>query len=91
MPSRPPCDRGHGVRNGHTLIDAYISSNGERAGSRLGRRDGPYAEYMCEGVRCHVLADIPQIQLVPNSGIMDLIFYQTWVRVSVFIFLPDGL
>ena len=37
-----------------------------------------------------VLADIPQIQLVPNSGVMDLIFHQTWVRVSVFNIPPDG-
>jgi hypothetical protein len=37
-----------------------------------------------------VLADIPQISLVPNSGIMDLIFHQSWVRVSIFNIPPDG-
>lgn len=37
-----------------------------------------------------VLAAIPDIQLVPNSGPMDLIFHQTWLRVSILGVPPDG-
>jgi uncharacterized membrane protein YeaQ/YmgE (transglycosylase-associated protein family) len=37
-----------------------------------------------------VLADIPDIHLVPNSGPMDLIFHQTWLEVSIVNIPPNG-
>ena len=36
-----------------------------------------------------VVADIPNIHLVPSSGPMDLIFHQTWLRVSI-LGVPNG-
>jgi uncharacterized membrane protein YeaQ/YmgE (transglycosylase-associated protein family) len=37
-----------------------------------------------------VLLDIPDIRLVPNSGVMDLIFHQTWLQVSILNIPPEG-
>jgi uncharacterized membrane protein YeaQ/YmgE (transglycosylase-associated protein family) len=33
---------------------------------------------------------MPNIQLVPNSGVMDLIFHQTWLQVSIVNIPPEG-
>ena len=33
---------------------------------------------------------MPNIQLIPNSGAMDLIFHQTWLQVSVLNIPPGG-
>ncbi len=37
-----------------------------------------------------VLLDIPNIQLIPNSGVLDLIFHQTWLEVSILNIPPGG-
>lgn len=37
-----------------------------------------------------VLAGIPDIRLVPDSGPMDVIFHQTWFRVSIVNIPPEG-
>lgn len=36
-----------------------------------------------------VLASVNKINFIPNSGILDTIFHQTWVRISIFG-LPHG-
>lgn len=37
-----------------------------------------------------LLADVQNLNFIPNSGILDTIFHQTWLEVSIFGFPPGG-